>query len=397
MQLPRHEMIGSAAPARWIGLLPVIVVADLLFVPRMLFAFGIPASLLIVMIALLREKLSLRGMACFVVLVLSMLASVIFGTASVRNAVPAESFKRVLQLTTILFYAFYRFDADGIQDALVKVFRAFYIYLFCLTLLFYLDADLYEMLFSLIYPEAMDEMQSNFEHLRFAYFFTDPNSTGYFICFTLAGYLCLERAAKWAMVCGVLATMTVITTQSRGAYVALLLIFSHLLFLSEARRGTKFGVVAFIALALAAIAFTSWDEIMPAYGVFEARFDQEDDLGGGRIDKYAYFLENLNLLPFGPGYHVRRDGIEFRPHSDLIRLNLAYGLLALPALLHFVLPRRKSQVLLFVVFVIPFLINTVVDDYRLFPMYLLLLTLLGQVGRHSITQRRPHSGAAGSL
>jgi hypothetical protein len=159
----------------------------------------------------------------------------------------------------------------------------------------------------------------------------------------------------------------------------MLLIFFYMLFCSDAPLGMKLRFIAFIGLLVGALATFYSEEITTAYAVFEGRFDQEGDVGGGRADKYAYFLQNLNVLPFGPGYHLQRSGAEFRPHSDLIRLNLAYGILALPLILYFVLPRRRSQVLLFAVFLVPFLINTVIDDYRLFPMYLLLFALLGQL------------------
>jgi hypothetical protein len=136
------------------------------------------------------------------------------------------------------------------------------------------------------------------------------------------------------------------------------------------------------------LAFFYSEEIEMAYSIFDSRFEQEQDLGGGRSGKYHYFVENFNFLPIGSGYHLRQNGEEFRPHSDLIRINLSYGVLALPLLLYFVFPRRKSQALLFVVFLVPFLINTVIDDYRLFGMYLLLFGILGRVD-----SRRPANNA----
>lgn len=369
--------------------LPALVFFDLLFMPRMLFAFGIPLSLLFVMLSM--HKLRYRGHGVILMLLLasSMFASVAAGIMMGSNIAPSDSFKRALQLITILFYAFYCFDALALRPALVKVLRAFFVYVFCALLLFYFDSDLYEYLFARFYPEAIDELQSNIVNARFAFFFSDPNSTAYYTCFALVGYLSLEQSRRWMFICAVLAAIIVVTTQSRGGYIALLLIYAHLLYTSQASLRTKLRVVLFVAMAAMSLAALYSEEISLAYTVFESRFDQEDDLGGGRAGKYGYFLQNINLLPFGSGYYLLRDGIEFRPHSDLIRLNLAYGLLALPILLFFVFPRRRSQALLFVVFLIPFLINTVVDDYRLLGMYLLLYTLLGQLGA---PMRTPRSG-----
>lgn len=362
--------------ARWLA---VLVFIDLLFMPRLLFAFGIPMSLLIVIVSIVREPLSRLGVICLFALSTSMFASVTYGTASGSNAVPIESLKRVFQLVTILLYSFYRLDFPMIGPALVKVLRAFYIWVFCAMLLFFFDPVFYAKLATYIYPETLDQLEDNIFVLRFAYFYSDPNSAGFFICITLVAYLSMERKRSWAFLCATLATVTVLATQSRGAYIALLLIFFYLMYGSDAPLGMKLRIIAFIGLLVGALATFYSEDITTAYAVFEGRFDQEDDVGGGRADKYAYFLQNLNVLPFGPGYHLQRGGAEFRPHSDLIRLNLAYGILALPLILYFVLPRRRSQVLLFAVFLVPFLINTVIDDYRLFPMYLLLFALLGQL------------------
>jgi hypothetical protein len=362
--------------ARWLA---VLVFIDLLFMPRLLFAFGIPMSLLIVIVSLIRERFKWRGVICIFALCASMFTSVTYGTASGINAVPIESLKRVFQLVTILLYALYRLDLPLIGPALVKVLRAFYIWVFCAMLLFFFDPVFYAKLATYIYPETLDQLENTIFVFRFAYFFSDPNSAGYFICLTLVAYLSMERQRSWTFLCATLATITVMATQSRGAYIALLLIFFYFMYGSDAPLGMKLRVIVFIALLMGALATFYNDDITQAYAVFEGRFDQEDDIGGGRADKYAYFLQKLNLLPFGPGYHLQRDGSEFRPHSDLIRLNLAYGILAIPLMLYFVIPRRRPQVLLFAVFLVPFLINTVIDDYRLFPMYLLCFALLGQL------------------
>lgn len=384
MSIDFHRALPPAPEFRWLA---VLVFIDLLFFPRLLFAFGIPLSLVIVMVSIFRERFNWRAVICLLALGTAMFSSVLFGAISGSNSVPIESFKRALQLMTILFYAFYRIDFTVIAPALVKVLRAFYIWVFFAMLLSFFDPFLYQRLFTYIYPETLDQLENTIEVLRFAYFFSDPNSAGYFICFTLVAYLSLERRLSWAFLCWPLATATVMATQSRGAYIALLLIFCYLMYGSDASRTTRIRVIVFIGLLAGALAFFYSEDITQAYAVFAGRFEQEDDIGGGRADKYAYFLQNLNLLPFGPGYHLQRGGAEFLPHSDLIRLNLAYGILALPLMLYFVFPRRRSQVLLFAVFLVPFLINTVIDDYRLFPMYLLIFALLGRLDTPRVATR----------
>ncbi|MCV2368254.1 O-antigen ligase family protein [Roseateles oligotrophus] len=359
--------------------LAVLVFIDLLFLPRLLFAFGIPISLLIIIGSLVRERLRWRGVICWSALSATMFFCVTYGTIFDSIFMPNESLKRVFQLLTILLFFFYRVDLPMIRPKLVKVLRAFYIWVFFAMLLFFWDSGLYTKIATFIYPEMQNQLEDAISTLRFAYCFSDPNTAGFFLCFTLVAYLSIERNIRWTFFCATLATITVVATQSRGAFLALLLIFSFLMYGSPAPQGKKVRIILFIGLFVGLLAILFSEEISAAYAVFEGRFEQEDELGGGRAGKYAYFLQNLNLLPFGSGYHLQRAGSEFRPHSDLIRLNLAYGVFALPMILYFVYPRRRTQVLLFGVFLIPFLINTVIDDYRLFPMYLLLFTLLGQI------------------
>lgn len=365
--------------------LATVIFIDLLFFPRLLFAFGIPVSLLIIIgsIVFLNSSRSLTfnhlGLLPFLALLTLMSTSVTLGMLTFKNVDPVESFKRVLQLSTLLFYSFYRIYINKIQSALVFVLRGFYVWVFCLMLLSYSNPILYKRILTQIYPESLDNLEWNLATFRYSYFYTDPNSAAYLICFTLAAYAFLERQLLWGLLCGTLATLTVIGTQSRGAYVTLLIIFMFVVLRKEVSRVKKLLTILMFILSVLAIASYYKYEVQQAYKIYKLRISSEDELGGGRAGKYIYFLQNLNVLPFGTGYNLLRDGFEFRPHSDLIRLNLSYGAFALPVLLYFVLPRRKLQLPLFLVFLVPFLINTVIDDYRLLPLYLLLFGLLGQL------------------
>lgn len=371
---------SSSLISRWLA---VLIFADLLFFPRLTFVASIPFSLFIVMFSISKEKLNQRYVIVLLIFSLLIFASVLFGIITGENINPDDSIKRVLQLITILFYAFYRINLNEIKPAIVKLLRAFYIYVFCFMLIYYVTPEVYEQMIKLIYPEATQGVIYSLENLRFAYILADSNSAGYLICFTLVVYFALERQKLWGTLCAVMATAVVLATMSRGASIALLLIFTHLLFSSHKPTRTKVAVLVFIGLSMGALATIYSDEIELAYMVFDDRMVEEGNvglgLGGGRLGKYQYWLQNFNLMPFGTGYNLQRDYVEFRPHSDLIRLNLSYGVLALPLLLFFVFPRQKSQVLLFVVFLIPLSINSVMDDYRLLAVYLLMFMLLGQL------------------
>lgn len=99
-------------------------------------------------------------------------------------------------------------------------------------------------------------------------------------------------------------------------------------------------------------------------------------LGGGRDKKYVYFLDNLNLKMYGVGYTLFIDGLEFRPHSDLIRIVLSYGVFFLFLFFALFIPNNLKNALLLVSFMFPFLLNTVIDDYRLFGFFVMLFMFM---------------------
>lgn len=362
----------------------IFIFIDLLFLPRLLFVFGIPVSLLFVILSIIfinssrSVSFNYLSLFLFISLLTIMSTSTSFGIITDVNPEPLESFKRVLQLATLLLYSFYRLDIKEIKSGLIIVLRIFYVWIFSLMLLSYFNSTFYYSFMSKIYPEAVEYLEWNLATFRFSYFYTDPNSAAYLICLTLAVYAFWENKLSWGLICGFLASLTIIGTQSRGAYIVLLIIFMFILFRKKTSVSNKMLITFVITLLASAVYLYFGDEVQQAYKIYEMRLAGEEDLGGGRTGKYFYFLQNLNILPFGTGYSLLRDGLEFRPHSDLIRLNLSYGAFALPLLLYYVFPRRRSQLLLFLVFLVPFLINTVIDDYRLLPMYLLLSGLLGQ-------------------
>ena len=373
LPLPRS---GHALDTARTGLV-VLVFIDLLFMPRLLIAFGIPSALLLVILEIARARLDGERLVAWLLMLGGVIASVVYGTVSGLNPEPVESLKRALQLMSMLLFAFPRIDPVAVRAPLVRCLRAFYIYVFLSALLFYVSPDGYEAFIVRIYPEAADAIQDNLALFRFPYILQDPNSAGYLLALTLALYMWLEQGRRWKIVSSILALAALAATQSRGAYLAASIVYAPQLL--RALRARE-GLVALV-LGIAAAGFLAHryaEEVDLATNIFEARLEMEEDIGGGRADKYEYFLSRPNLLPIGTGYHLQRDGQLFRPHSDFIRVDLAYGVVVLLVLLWFVAPRHRRQVRLFLVFLIPFLINTIIDDYRLFPLYLLVLGMLGR-------------------
>ena len=193
-----------------------------------------------------------------------------------------------------------------------------------------------------------------------------------------AFYIKIERNVKWLALVSIIGFVSIYATQSRGAILGTFMIL--LAFCLDVIRMKRLGVAEGLTL-VALLIFVSaiiWQEfgstLIEVADNYSARMDSEDDFGGGRMDKYKYMFENLNFLPIGIGYEITMNGLLFRPHSDLIRWNFSYGLLSLPFLIILMLP-RSGGILIFIVALIPFLVNSLIDDYRLFATYLILYPL----------------------
>jgi len=260
-----------------------------------------------------------------------------------------------------------------------SILKIFFVYVMVLSLVFAYNMSLYQEIISYMYPEALPSLHHNVEHMRFAYLFFDPNSAAYFIVLCLSFYLLLEKKFMSILMFVVISAIPVLLTQSRGGFVAFSFVLIFLLFFSELDIRERLLFFVSISLLLFLYYIQYQDSVQHMYIMFSERLQQEDDFGGGRLDKYKYFIENFNFTPFGVGYNLHINGFDFRPHSDLIRLNLSYGIVAIPLFAYFVYPRYRNQYLLFFVMLAPFFLNTAIDNYRIMPLYFLVFNFFGEV------------------
>lgn len=358
----------------WLG---IFIVFDLLFLPRLNFLISIPASLIVVLAVLSTKSIGRNYLCVLLFIALPIFASVLVSARLAGSEDVVDNVKRALQLLSAIAYGFLFIRLANVRRVLTNLLRFFFIFALCALFIFYGRSELYAVAISNIYTEAASSLQDNYLYQRFPYIFADANSAGYYFAMILAGYLTLEKNWKWAVICVPMGLIAIASTQSRGAYIGAIAV-AVAYFGSNRNLKLKLAILLLIILMLSGFGMAYSEEIAGFLTLSEARLDSEDDFGGGRFEKYLYFLDNINLLPFGTGYHLFREGLEFRPHSDFIRLNLAYGLFLAPALLYYVFPRRRAQLVIFIIFAIPFFINTIIDDYRLFCTYLIFYGLLGQ-------------------
>jgi hypothetical protein len=364
----------------------LIIIFDLLFLPRILPLFGVPASLLVVTAYLCKYGIDNKRFLALATVATVGFLSVLFGIIFKSHPTHIEDIKRVLQLLTSLLFGFmFVRICNRHMEIIVLMLRIFFMWTLSWALLLFVMPDFYSSLNLFLYPEVAPSLEDNVIASRFNYFFSDPNSAAYFVCVALCLYLAVERRVYFLVLLMLMAGITVLLTQSRGGLIAYMVILLYA-FIKDAPWSKKL-VIFSITCIVALMTYMAFSEFFDSlYRLYELRRDQEealgDGLGGGRIGKYEYFINNINALPFGVGYSLFKDGMEFRPHSDLIRINFSYGPIFLLSILYFIIPRRKECFLVFAVVSVPFLINTVIDDYKLFTLYLITLNTIHAMSTH---------------
>ena len=282
---------------------------------------------------------------------------------------------RGLQFILVLFYSIDFIEYNFIEYYLRIVLKLFFVWILFFLILFFTNPFTYYTLSSLLYPDTIEYLDYNIATLRWCYAFSDPNSAAYIISAALFLYVVIERNYKLVTLGMLIGVIAILFTQSRGGLVCLLLVIIYL-FNNLKKFKYKLGFI-FITVVIVIISFSYFDDyILDFNEVAMSRLDQEDDVGSGRMSKYLYFLSNFNVFPVGMGYTLFKDGYEFRPHSDLIRMNLSYGIFMIPLFFYFFLPRVKCEVYFLLLILVPLGVNTLIDDFRLFGVALLVFSFL---------------------
>jgi len=307
----------------------------------------------------------------FFVMVISIVYGLLIGNASDT----AKNFQRALQLGSVLLYAQLFVDFQLIESVLKKVLRLYFIWISFLVILFFVYSDLYVSLITRLYPETLEYLDWNMQTLRMGYAFSDPNSFAYLTCMAIFLMAITEKNKTILNLAWLIAILAVLLSQSRGGIICMVILFFYFVIAVQKLSNTII-LISLLVIACLAILIKYQEQIEVFSELAVSRLESEESVGGGRADKYKYFFKNFNFLPFGVGYGLVKDGEEFRPHSDLIRLGLSYGILSFPLFYYFIRPKAKEQKLLFLLVVVPFLINSLIDDYRLVGFAILTFNLL---------------------
>ena len=373
------------------GFYLLLLIIDLLVFPKFLFStpllvFFIPLFLLFI------PNFRHSNIIVYFALLIVIVSSVLFGSMEYQGYT-SENLKRGIQIGVvfiILLYDFEKIDFVFMFKWLRRILIVYFLMILLLIFIFFFEVDLYSRFMRTFFPESIPMLLNNISHQRFSFHFTDPNAMGYFIVIVLAFLLTLKLPVREHMFYLICALIIVLTTQSRGAMLSYGLVALSYYFLFLNGKASKFYFLSLLVICCFIAFFYLEIYVDNFFAAMVERSDAESalgaGLGGGRIDSWYYFFQNFNYNPFfGVGYSLERDGEVYRPHSDFIRMNLSYGILVYFLFLYMLRGFCIKHTMIIFSFAVPFLINTVIDDYRLFCIFLIFYCLIRSGNKYKNT------------
>lgn len=347
---------------------------DFLVIPRLAIPFYVQVTLYLVIIYSIFQKRSPKDIVFYLAFAGGLLGSLLYSLTE-SNSPFDENAKRVLQLITVFayYYSFVKIKLDN--QRVLSILWVFATYIFIATACYASAPRETAEVFWGLYPESLGSEKEALHYLRFQYIFQDPNSHAYFLALILGMIVVLEKSDLIKALAFVGFLPMIMATQSRGgllAYASLVVLYVVELDVSYVR---KVSYISLLVLVISTVAINLNSEFQ-LIELLLNRSNYEDDLGGGRAGKYIYFFNNMNFFPWGVGHYLEVGGYEFKPHSDLIRVIQSYGFVVAGFFVYVLWPRKRYELYLLVPIAICMLINTAINDYRIFGLYLLLLSYL---------------------
>lgn len=377
--------------AGWLLVLAVFCYIDLLFLPYFQLVI-LPISLPMVFLGLLTSKAILlpkHFQTFFLIIALFMILSFVNGLFLPQSApYIGENFKRLFQFLTSFSYFIFFYHISlfyKIEKYLFVISVIFLAYFICWIIYFIYEPSLANMLLSSIYGRIVISENTALIHLRFSYFFSDPNTAAYFLLIAILPWLVFVRSMKIKISLIGLCLILIFFIQSRGALIALVLSVGYWLFLSQTKtpvvrkKGLK-NILNVIVISTIFSAFLAFITVrffadlqvfdMSIERIFQTEAYQE---GGSRPAIWLKYVSSLIPLPIGRGYMFDINVDSFFPHSDALRLVYSYGFIVAILYIGWMIRSGLKFPLLFIPAFMAFSINTLIDEQKLFALFLATL------------------------
>lgn len=373
--------LGLKYSTSFIDYFLVFFVFDLLFMPYLAASTPMSFFILILMSFSLFSNVKKNVLVTYFLIIVIMLSSALNGL-TLYSTGSVDNLKRVVQMSLVLSLIFLNFEKVNlyfVTNRIVSILVIFVFYMLALLIISLFSPELYIQFLNTFSPNDIEMIYLNVEMYRFSYVFSDPNSFGYLCVFLITFLFFYGGSSFLILTVYIIIAFLVLSTQSRGALLAFVAVTSIFL-ISKIRFSLRtFYFIIFLFTLFFVLFQVFQDYLLFIQESFEKRSEIEEamgtGMGGGRDKKYAYLLENFNFNVVGTGYTLFINGLEFRPHSDFIRMILSYGFLFPIIFSSFFYSLRFKNILLCFCFLFPFLLNSVVDDYRLFTIFTIFFLL----------------------
>lgn len=378
----------------WTRNLAVIAYIDLLFFPYFQVII-IPLSLPLILVGIMAiGKVAFPPKTITPIFIVSilMVASMLIGSYLPDSThYLVENFKRVMQFLTSFLYLSFFFSVakqHPIESDLKVISWVFCAYFLVMLAWFFFEPAIVNAIMSQAYGRLVTAEEVVLEHFRFAYLFSDPNTAGYFLLIVVLPWvpLCNNSVARTILVA--LCVIGGVFTQSRGVLLATISAIFMWLFqwrwlLFRFRKRDLWGVLK-LSVVFSLVAFNLIYFIAAYFGdinIFRMSLDRVSDVesyksGGLRFDLWRMYITELTPFPLGRGYIFDTLEGQFTPHSDILRFIFSYGFIAAGLFIWWFVRNCWKFPLLLMPALMAFSINTLIDEQKLFGLFLATLGVL---------------------
>lgn len=389
------------------GIVSVIILIDILILPSINIPFlpSVPISLPIVLLIVFlnyKKLIKYKSFKLFLILIISLIFSFFVSLAVSPKftylnqevvSVIEHNIKRPLEM--ILLFSYYFFYKLFFKNSkyIVRVLILFIVWYLFLGLLAVIDLKSYAAINELIYGDIIYNkeylIQNNLNALfRFNYFFVDPNTAVYMFLlvafFTLTKYK-LNLIMKLIIHFGII--FAVIISQSSGGLISALLFYGvyftkYIINSINKPVINKNNIFILNVSLLLLIIFIMFMLIRTDFSISNIEFIDaaikrivSNTDGGGRLDMYLYLLSDRLPFIWGEGFVLIRNGIWYKPHSDILRFLYSYGIVSLLSFIFIFTKEIKMKNYFLIPAIIAMLINTLIGEQKLFAIFLILTSI----------------------
>ncbi|QWE29003.1 O-antigen ligase family protein [Polynucleobacter sp. AM-7D1] len=347
--------------------------------------YSLPLIVVSSLIIILKSKKDYYYYLFIIILVsviISLLASLIIFP---YNQYATNNVKRACQLITTFAYFF---SVKWISTKFNINYRLpLYLYILIIGVLahlFILDPISTLEMMRNFYGPLVTEQEIVLVHYRFAYLFSDPNTSSYFFLIAVApALIALKDRPTWFVILSALGMMIIFIGQSRGAMLIFPVILLFTYFYNAGNYSINYifpRIAPFFLIIGSSIAifllyfYLNADSIVLKKAYIRLLSSDGSYANGGH--RFSIWLQGIDYylpLPFGRGYSLYMNNELYFPHSDVIGILYRYGFIALFAIIFFLFNRFSASFTLFLPGFMAFFINSLVDEQKVFSLFLMLL------------------------